>query len=542
MGARKNLSEPSEGPRVDPPSNFDEKANPLAAEKSPPQGNAASSSEQETQRTEDQAERIGPWWHNWWREFRAEFHTAHPDKQLSEIYYISGILAVTASLVAGLWALGHQVLFERSPPEGKHLSRPIETTVPAQHAPASALSLVVLPFVNLSGTAAQEYFADGVTDSLTTDLSRALPGSFVIARETAFTYKGKATDARQIGRELNVRYALEGSVLTDGDQVRINARLLDAQLGNEIWAERFDTPRTGLLQVQDEIVGRLSRAIGLQVIGLAAQRSEREKPKSAEAIDLVLRGEATLNRPSSAETMIEARGLFEQVLKLQPDNVDALAGVATTYIFEVLNGYYPNDNELRLARAEPLLARALALDDRHLVALKARAGLLRAQGRFDDAIAAAQTVIMENPGEPWAYKEVALSTMYLGRTTDAIDWFGKAERLGPRDPGRWTWLGGKGQSLLLLGRDDEAIASLRSAIEANSADVGDYAVLAAAYALSGRNEEAHAALAQYDRAQPGTTVGSFRNLSPVPLKLTDPSYRRQRERLKDGLRKAGMSN
>jgi tetratricopeptide (TPR) repeat protein len=167
---------------------------------------------------------------------------------------------------------------------------------------------------------------------------------------------------------------------------------------------------------------------------------------------------------------------------------------------------------------------------------------LRAQGRFDDAIAAAQTVIMENPGEPWAYKEVALSTMYLGRTTDAIDWFGKAERLGPRDPGRWTWLGGKGQSLLLLGRDDEAIASLRSAIEANSADVGDYAVLAAAYALSGRNEEAHAALAQYDRAQPGTTVGSFRNLSPVPLKLTDPSYRRQRERLKDGLRKAGMSN
>jgi len=146
---------------------------------------------------------------------------------------------------------------------------------------------VVLPFVNLSHDGAQEYFADGITDSLTTDLSRALPGSFVVARGTAFTYKGKASDVRQIGRELNVRYALEGSVMLHGDQGRINARLVDTQLGNEIWADRFDTARTDVLQVQDEIVGRLSGAIGLEVVSLAAQRSEREKPHSAEAIDLV---------------------------------------------------------------------------------------------------------------------------------------------------------------------------------------------------------------------------------------------------------------
>jgi TolB-like protein len=482
---------------------------------------------------------VGAHLRHWWQLFRSDFFVAHPEEQVEQVYYITAIVAVAGSLIAGLWAVGSHLLFERSlAPEYAIVTA--ETTGVTQATPAPSLSMVVLPFLNLSGDAAQEYFSDGITDSLTTDLSRALPGSFVVARETAFTYKGKAMDVRRIGRELHVRYVLEGSALREGERIRVNARLLDAQIGNEIWAERFDTMRSGILQVQDEIVGRLSRAIGLQVINLEAQRSEREKPSNAEAIDLVLRGQAALNRPSSAATLMAARGLFEQALKLQPDEVDALAGAATTYIFEVLNDYYPTDNQLRLQRAEPLLARALALDDRHLVALKGRAALLRAQGKFNDAIASAQMVIAQNPGEPWAYKEVALSMMYLGRSADALDWFEKAQLFGPRDPGRWTWLAGKGQVLLLLGRDGEAIASLRAALESNPADVGDYAVLAAAYALTGRQDEAHAALAQYDRFRPGVTVSTFRNLSPVPLQLTDPSFGQQRERLKDGLRKAGM--
>jgi tetratricopeptide (TPR) repeat protein len=130
--------------------------------------------------------------------------------------------------------------------------------------------------------------------------------------------------------------------------------------------------------------------------------------------------------------------------------------------------------------------------------------------------------------------------MYRGRAAEALDWFARADQFGPRDPGRWTWLGGKGQALILLGRDEEAIVALRAAIDSNAADISDYAVLAAAYALAGRNEEARAALGQYTRFRPGETVATFRNLSPVPLQLTDPSYQRQRERLKEGLRKAGM--
>jgi TolB-like protein/tetratricopeptide (TPR) repeat protein len=476
-------------------------------------------------------------WSAWWRQFKTEFYVGGPEKQVAQIYHISAILAVLGSVIAGLWAFGGS-FFSTTPQI--ETGSPETTIAPRPGAAAAKLSIVVLPFVNLSGDSTQEYFADGIADSLTTDLSRALPGSFVVARETAYTYKGKATNARQIGRELHVRYVLEGSTLLDGEQVRVNARLVDAQAGNEIWAERFDTGRGSILQVQDEIVGRLSRAVGLQVVSAAAQRSKLEKPNRAEVIDLVLRGEATLNKPSSTASMTEARGLFGQALKLQPDNVTALAGVASTYIFEVLNGYYESDNSQRLELAKPLLVRALALDDRDVIALKANAALLRAEGKFDVAITAAKTIIDQNPGEPWAYKEVALSMMYLGQTAAALDWFEKADLFGPRDPGRWTWLGGKGQTLILLGRDAEAIASLRAAIEANPADAGDYAVLAAAYALAGRDDEAQAALAQYDRYHPGTTVSSFRSLSPVPLQLTDQSYRQQRERLKEGLRKAGM--
>lgn len=486
------------------------------------------------QRPERNVEDGRAWWRRWWREFKSEFSSAGPTSQVSQIYYISAILAVMGSIIAGVLTVGGDLFSSKS-------VLPHSTAEPTEaSAVASKLSIAVLPFVNLSGDPSQDYFADGITDSLTTDLSRALPGSFVVARATAFTFKDKAVDARQIGRDLHVRYVLEGSTLLDGEQVRVNARLADAQVGNEIWAERFDTARGGVLEVQDKIVGRLSRTVGLQVVNFAARRSEREKPNSAEATDLILRGQAALNKPSSATSMTEARSLFERALKLQSDNVDALAGVASTYIFEVLNGYYQSDNELRLERAEPLVKRALAVDDRDVIALKGNAALLRAQGKFEDAIVAAQRIIDQNPGEPWAYKEVAFSTMYLGRITDSLVWFEKAELIGPRDPGRWTWLGGKGQALLLLGRDAEAIASLRAAVESNLADVGDYAVLAAAYALSGRDNEAQAALAEYRRAHPDTTVASFRNLSPVPLRLTDPSYRQQRERLKDGLRRAGM--
>jgi tetratricopeptide (TPR) repeat protein len=284
----------------------------------------------------------------------------------------------------------------------------------------------------------------------------------------------------------------------------------------------------------------VSRAIGLKVVDIEAGRSLSERPSSAGLVDLVMRGKAVLNRPSSPATMTEACDLFEQVLKIQPSNVDGLAGAATTLVFEFLNGYYETGGDKRLRRAELLLDRAAAIEPRHLMALKAKAALRRAQAKFDDAIAVAEAVIMENPGEPWAYKEIGLSTMYLGRPEQALDWFAKADRIGPRDPGQWTWLDGRGHALILLGRDEEAVRALISALDANPKSISSHAFLAAAYALLGRSDEARAALAAYDQRRPGTRVSTFRALSPVPLALTSPTYRQQHERLSEGLRKAGM--
>jgi class 3 adenylate cyclase/TolB-like protein/cytochrome c-type biogenesis protein CcmH/NrfG len=443
-------------------------------------------------------------------------------------------------LVTAAWWLAPSP-FPSATPHARHRIAPAsEAGSSADELKAPVLSIVALPFVNLSGDARQDYVADGITDSLTSDLARALPGIFVVSRDTAFTYKGRGADARQIGRELQVRYLLEGSVLLEGERVRVNIRLVETKEGSQLWAERFDTERRSILQVQDEIVGRVSRAIGLTVVDIEARRSWLERPSSAELIDLIMRGKAVLNRPSSPATMIEARGLFEQALTVQPTDVDGLAGVAATLVFEFLNGYYETGGDKRLHRAELLLDRALTVEPRHLMALKAKAALRRAQGKFDDAIAAAEAVIMENPGEPWAYKEIGLSTMYLGRPEQALDWFAKADRIGPRDPGRWTWLDGRGHALILLGRHEEAIRSLISALDANPRSISSQAFLAAAYALLGRSDEARTALAAYDQRRPGTRVSTFRRLSPVPLVLTSPKYQQQLERLNEGLRRAGM--
>ena len=455
------------------------------------------------------------------------------------LLFVVALIGLASSLVTAAWLLSSP---SASPTASTRdpIALASEAETSADRLKAQLPSIVVLPFVNLSADAKRDYVADGITDSLISDLVRALPGISVVSRGTAFTYKGQDVDARQVGRELGVRYLLNGSIVFEGERVRVNTQLAETSEGSQLWAERFDTERNSILQVQDEIVARVSRAIGLKVVDIEARRSWRERPSSAELIDLIMRGKAVLNLPSSPATMIEARGLFEQALEVEPTNVDGLAGVATTLVFEFLNGYYETGGDTRLRKAELLLDRAVAIEPGHLMALKAKAALRRTQGKFDDAIAVAETVIMENPGEPWAYKEIGLSTMYLGRPEQALDWFAKADRIGPRDPGRWTWLDGRGHALILLGRDEEAIHALISALDANPKNLSSHAFLAAAYAHLGRLDEARAELAAYLQRRPDARVSTFRRLSPVPLALTSPKYRQQHARLDEGLRKAGM--
>jgi TolB-like protein/DNA-binding winged helix-turn-helix (wHTH) protein len=449
------------------------------------------------------------------------------------------LFAVAAIGLVSLPVLAVSWLLSSTAPPAPHASLALASAA-ADRLKTQASSIVVLPFITRSEDAKQDYLADGITDSLISDLVRAMPGISVVSRGTAFTYKGRSVDARQIGRELGVRYLLKGSIAFEGERVRVNTELAETNEGNQLWAERFDTERKGILQVQDEIVARVSRAIGLKVVDVEARRSWRERPSSAELIDLIMRGKAVLNLPSSPATMTEARGLFEQALAVEPTSVDGLTGVATTLVFEFLNGYYETGNDERLRKAELLLDQAGTIEPTHLMTLKAKAALRRTQGKFDDAIAVAQTVIMENPGEPWAYKEIGLSNIYLGRPEQALDWFVKAARIGPRDPARWTWLDGRGHALILLGRDEEAIHSLTGALDANPKYLSSHAFLAATYALLDRPDQARAALATYLQRYPDTRISTFRRLSPVPFALTSPEYRQQHERINEGLRKAGM--
>ena len=463
-------------------------------------------------------------------------HGAHPKPRRiarTPLLAVAAIGLVSLTVLAVLW------LQSPSTPPAPDTSVALASAA-ADRLKTQVPSIVVLPFITRSDDAKQDYLADGITDSLISDLVRAMPGISVVSRGTAFTYKGRAVDARQIGRELGVRYLLKGSIAFEGERVRVNTELAETNEGNQLWAERFDTERKGILQVQDEIVARVSRAIGLKVVDIEARRSWRERPSSAELIDLIMRGKAVLNLPSSPATMMEARGLFEQALAVEPTSVDGLTGVATTLVFEFLNGYYETGTDERLRKAELLLDQAGTIEPAHLMTLKAKAALRRTQGKFDDAIAVAQTVIMENPGEPWAYKEIGLSNIYLGRPEQALDWFAKAARIGPRDPARWTWLDGRGHALILLGRDEEAIHALTSALDANPKNLTSHAFLAATYALLDRPDEARAALATYQQRYPDTRISTFRRLSPVPFALTSAKYRQQHERISEGLRKAGM--
>jgi adenylate cyclase len=412
----------------------------------------------------------------------------------------------------------------------------LRTATAGFEAPSQQLSIIVLPFQNLRGDSSLDYIVDGITESLITDISRALPGSFVVSRTTSFTYRDRAMDAGRIGREVGVRYVLGGSVLLEELLARVNAELIDTFTDGQLWSDRFDQERSDMLAAQDEIVARLSRSVGLQVIDAQAKRSV----KSAAAVDFVMQGWAVMNRPTSKETLTQARTLFDQALAVDPQNVDALAQIATTFVFEVANCYYDDGRTERLARADALLSDVLARDPNHIAALRARATLLRTRGSLREAIAAAEAAIACNPGEPRAYNEMGLSWMYLGELERAINCFRKAGRIAPHDPSRWVWMSGLGRAQMFLGQDAEAVQSLYAAVAANPRAYDSHAFLAAACALAGRPREARIALHECLRLKPGLTIAELSRIWSVPLQATDPRYRDHHRRLNAGLERAGM--
>ncbi|MBV9566832.1 MAG: hypothetical protein JO172_01725 [Hyphomicrobiales bacterium] len=403
------------------------------------------------------------------------------------------------------------------------------------------LSIVVLPFLSLSQDEAVDYLVDGIADGLMTSLSRALPGSFVISRSTAFTYRGRQVPVRQVGQELNVRYVLEGSMLADASRIRLNVQLIDAATEEQRWAERFDKERKDILQLQDEIVARLSRSIGIEMIRSEAARPPGTGSSVVDAVDLAMRGQAIAADIRRKESAAEAALLFRQALALDPDNVEALVGLASTRNFQVLNLYELREREALLAEAESLLEHAIVLAPDHIGVLKARAVLWRARGRFAEAVIAVRAVMALNPGEPTAYRELGLNKLYLGETSEAADWFRRADNVAPRDLERWTWLQGLGRALMQMGEDAQAVEVLRLALDSNPNHRRCKALLAAAQALAGDIGGAKLQMAEFAGLDPGLTARRFaRERSSVPLEAVSQVYLSQNERILEGLRLAGM--
>ena len=403
------------------------------------------------------------------------------------------------------------------------------------------LSVVVLPFLNLSQDPSLDYLVDGIVDQLLTDLSRALPGSFVVSRSTAFTYKGRQVPTRQIGEELQVRYVLEGSVLADASRVRVNAQLVDAHTDEHLWAERFEKERRDILWVQDEIVARLARTVGVEMVRNEGRPSQARDGEADDVVDLVMRGNAVATDLNRKERAVEAVAFFARALELDPDNADAMIGIASARIYQVVNQYQTTGRECLLDEAEALISRAMGLAEDHIGVRKARAALLRARGRFADAIIADMSVIALNPGDPTAYRELGLNNLYLGRDQEAVDWFRRADSVAPGDRARWTWLQGLGRALMHLGQYEEAAEALRLAVHSNPHLSRNRAFLAAAEALVGNIDRAKLHLAKYTELDPGMTVSRFAlERNSVPLEAVSPTYLSGMERLLEGLHRAGM--
>ena len=365
---------------------------------------------------------------------------------------------------------------------------------------APRLSVVVLPLANLSNDPEEEYFADGITDDLTTDLSR-IPDTLVIARNTAFTYKGKSVDARQIGRELGVRYLLDGSVRRTADQVRVNVQLIDAESGVQLWADRFDTDRANLAAAQDEITGRLARTFNLELVKDLGRRIEQEGAVHPDARDFVMRAWAWYHRPRSANTLREAQQAFERALEIDPGSVDARIGVASVLAVTLANGW-SRSVEQDQARAELLLLEALERDPSRSMAHFSLGILRRFQNRLTEARIEHETAIALDHNNSRAFHQLGLTLMFLGQPEAAMSQFEKAIRLNPHDANIADPYGGLGTCHLFLGHVDQAIDLLRKARVANPRLWYVHLNLAAALGLRGDLDEARTALAKAIELKP----------------------------------------
>ena len=427
----------------------------------------------------------------------------------------------------------------------KNIARPVRTysiksdaTTDSAEPPTSGktdpprLSIVVLPFVNMRGDPTQDYFTDGVTESLTTDLSR-MSGAMVIGRNTAFTYKGKAVDLKQIGRELNVRYVLEGSVQRGGNRMRINAQLVDAATGNHIWAERFDKPAADLFDLQDEIVARLANTLQTQLVTAEARRAERAA--NPDSMDLYFQGMAWFNRGIAPEYLFKAVDFFERALLLDQENVDALVGLSHANAIGA-GAHIMEDWAARFARAEAAASAALLLAPDHAAAHVSLGIVQMFTNHAASGIAECERALTLDRNLAAAHAYIGMAKYFTGRAEETEVHIAEAFRLSPRDTLAGLWFGISGIAKVFLGRDEEAVFRLQRSIEANRSNLSIHLYLGAALMRLGRSREAEAAIKTALSLDPTFNIRRYRDEAPSE----HPAFLAMREQIYDAMRKAGV--
>jgi TolB-like protein/class 3 adenylate cyclase len=394
------------------------------------------------------------------------------------------------------------------------------------------LSIVVLPFVNLAGDPEQNYFVDGVTESLTTDLSQ-MGGMLVIGRNTAFTYKSKQVDLKQIGRELNVRYVLEGSVQRSANRMRVNVQLIDAESGNHLWADRFDKPVADLFDMQDEIVARLANALNAQLIIAEARHAERAP--NPDSMDLYFRGMSAYNNGLTPDNLLEARKLFEHALTLDPRNVDAIVGAALASI--VLVGMHLTDDRgARLAAAEALAVKALSIAPENAPAHLCLGVVYIYTNRAAQGIPEFERALAIDRNLAGAHAYIGLAKNFVGRGEETASHIEYALRLSPRDAAVYLWRTFGGSVKVFLAKDEEAVGELRRAIEANRNFAVGHFYLAVALAELGRLDEARLEVREGLSIDPTFTIRRYRCDAPSD----NPIFMNRRRQIYEIMRNIGV--
>jgi TolB-like protein/class 3 adenylate cyclase len=397
---------------------------------------------------------------------------------------------------------------------------------------APRLSIVVLPFANLGRDPDKEYFADGITEDVTTDLSR-IAHMTVISRNTAFTYKGKALATRQIGRELGVRYVLEGSIRHSDSRVRVNAQLIDAETDSHLWAERFDKSAEDLFSLQDEITNLIAKALNVELAAAEAARPVEH----LDALDCILRGRAASNKSRSLAALDETIGWYERALAFDPCSTEAQTHLAAALVYRIQD-FVPESSEADIERAEKLARQALMSSPRSARAHYSMAEVLRTQRRYTEAIPEYEAALALDHNFVSALAAMGRCKTYIGPVDDAILAQQRAIRLSPRDPGLFHWYFRIGEGHLLQSRVDQAIHWLERARSGGPAVWYVHAWLAAACAHNGDLPRARAELAAAMALQGS---GFERGIGHIAERFSAPEIRARFEAtILAGIRRAGL--